>query len=159
MQTPNLAVAAAAFIHTLQAAPAQLAAAGLSVPGSGRRHRTRSPRESQTNTAGATTSAMAGLPPPPPAPIPGSCNVFWRTGKCTFERCSYKHFDKEGEEHPKIKATGQAKGQAKQKAQSNSRRRSPREDLRTPRKKRAVPCKFVDNIEGCRKGDKFEFGH
>ena len=43
MQTPNLAVAAAAFIQKLQAAQAQLAAAGLSIPGSGRRRRTKSP--------------------------------------------------------------------------------------------------------------------
>ena len=159
MQTPNLAVAAVALTQKLRAVQAQLAAAGLSVPGSGRRRRTRSPRESQTNTAGATTSAVAGSPPPPPAPIPGSCHVFWRTGKCTFERCSYKHLDKDCKKHPKIKVTVQAKGQAKEKAQSNSPRRSPPEILRIPQQKRAVPCKFVNTIKGCRKGDKCEFGH
>ena len=43
MQTPNLTVAAAEFMQKLQAAQAQLAAAGLSIPGSGRRRRTKSP--------------------------------------------------------------------------------------------------------------------
>ena len=112
MQTSNSAVAAAALIEKLQAAQAQLAAAGLCVPDSGKRHRTRSPGESQTNIAGATISAVTGSPPPQPAPIPGSCHVFWRTGKCTFESFSYKHIDKEGKEHPDNKFIGQATGQA-----------------------------------------------
>ena len=45
MQNPNLAIAAAALTQKLQAAQAQLAAAGLTVPGWGRRRRTKSPRE------------------------------------------------------------------------------------------------------------------
>ena len=164
MQTPNLAVAAAAlsfsFSQKLQAAQAQLAAAGLSVPGRSRRRRPKSPREPPTNAAGNASTAMAGLPTTPPPPVPGSCHVFWRTGECKFgERCNYKHFDNNGNEHPKSKVTGQAKAQAKRKARSGSPRRSPREDLRTPQQKRAVPCKFFNTQEGCQKGDRWEFGH
>ena len=95
MQTPNLAVAAAALSQKLQAAQAQLAAAGLSVPGRSRRRRPKSPRKPQTNAAGNASTAMAGLPTTPPPPVPGSCNVFWRTGESNFgSRCNYKHLYK-----------------------------------------------------------------
>ena len=160
MQTPNLAVAAAALSQKLQAAQAQLAAAGLSLLGRSRRRRPKSPREPPTNAAGNASTAMAGLPTTAPPPVRGSCNVFWRTGECKFgEMCNYKHFDNNGKEHSKSKVTGQAKAQAKRKARSGSPRRSPREDLRTPQQKRAVPCKFFNTQEGFQKGDRCEFGH